>query len=157
MDNVKITLLCCALLSLTGCSNATLSREDCLRGDWFALGVQDGSLGNTLGEFNLHQQACVEYGITPDRKQYLAGREKGLADYCKLENAVTFGLNGHLYQSVCPKEINEAFRKQNLAAYNLYQTYMRSLYYQNFYGGYGFYGRPFGFSPYRNFGLHHGW
>lgn len=171
MSHVKIIALVSTLLSLTGCSHATLDREDCLRGDWYALGVQDGNAGKTVGEFNLHKDACFEYGITPDHKQYMAGREKGLVEYCKIENAVTTGLNGQLYQSVCPKEIDDAFRKQNLAAYNLYLMYLRSSYYNNYYNGYyggygGYWGNPGygyyggyrrGFRPFGGFGFRGGW
>ncbi len=169
MNLSKVVTVVLMPMTLIACSNASLSREDCVRGDWFALGVQDGGNGKTLGELNLHKQACVEYGIVPDSKQYIAGRDKGLSEYCKLDNAVTSGLNGQLYQSVCPKEIDESFRKQNLAAYNLYLTYMRNNYYNNgyYYGGFGgYYGgfglgfggrRGFGFRPFGGFRWRGGW
>jgi len=163
MKPLKMIVYLIALSSLMGCSHATLSRDDCVRGDWLALGVQDGMNGKTVGELNLHKQACLDYGITPDSKSYLTGREKGLLEYCRLDNAVTSGLNGQLYQSVCPKEVDEAFRKQNAAAYNLYLNTMRNSYYNNgyYYGGFGsYYGgfglgfggrRGFGFSPFGGF------
>ena len=143
MNSMKMMAMLLPLLSLIGCSNMTLSREDCLRGDWNALGVQDGLAGKTKGELNLHKEACFEYGIIPDENQYFVGRETGLLDYCKLENAVTTGLSGHLYQSVCPKEVDAAFRQQNLAAYNLYLTYMRNSYYNSYYNSW--YGSPVGY------------
>ena len=164
MKRLKMLFFFSVLPTLVACSHATLSREDCVRSDWQVLGVQDGMNGKTVGELNLHQQACAEYGIIPDSKQYLAGREKGLLEYCKLENAVTSGLNGQLYQSVCPKEIDEAFRKQNAAAYNLYLNAMRNSYYNSgyYYGGFGGYYGGFGlgfggrrglrFSPFGGFG-----
>lgn len=157
MNHLKIIVLVSTLSSLIGCSHATLDREDCLRGEWQELGLQDGLAGKTLGELNLHKEACSEYGIIPDEKLYKAGREKGLKDYCQIENAVTTGLNGQLYQSVCPKEIDEAFRKQNLAAYNLYLTYMRNSYYNNYYYGAGYWGYPgfYGGWSYPGFGYHH--
>lgn len=160
MKCFKTVALISTLLSLIGCSHATLDREDCLKGDWETLGLQDGLAGKTVGELNLHKQACLEYGITPNQKQYMAGREKGLVEYCKIENAVTTGLNGQLYQSVCPKEIDEAFRKQNLAAYNLYLTYMRSSYYNSYYGyygpwGYGGFGGYWGNMGLGYYGGHH--
>ncbi len=140
MNRLNFMLPVLALSSLIGCSSATLSREDCLRGDWLALGTQDGMAGKTAGEFNLHKVACAEYAVQPDDKQYMAGREKGLIEYCKLDNAVVSGLNGELYQGVCPKEVDESFRKQNLAAYNLYRNAMRDAYYNSYYGGWGYYG-----------------
>jgi hypothetical protein len=149
MNSFKMLATASMLSTLIGCSHATLSREDCLRGDWYTLGIQDGLAGKTQGELNLHKQACAEYGISPDPKPYMEGREKGLVDYCKIENAVTTGLSGQLYQSVCPKEIDAAFRQQNLAAYNLYLTYMRNSYYNNYYNGFGAWG---GYGGYGNFG-----
>ena len=170
MNFLKTLALISTLSTLIGCSHATLDREDCVRGNWAELGVQDGLAGKTLGELNLHKAACSEYAIIPNEKLYKEGREKGLKDYCKIDNAVTSGLSGHLYQSVCPKEIDESFRKQNLAAYNLYSSYMRNSYYNNYYGGYGYgyygypyYGYPYGmgsgyyggFRPFFGFGFRH--
>jgi hypothetical protein len=161
MNPFKIISIVTTLSALVGCSHATLDKEDCLRGDWHNIGVQDGTAGKIAGELNLHREACAEYAVTPNQKQYMEGREEGLKEYCKLENAVTTGLNGELYQGVCPKEIDEAFRKQNLAAYNLYLMYMRNSYYNSYYyggwgypyyGGWGFY-PSFGFGGY--YGGHH--
>lgn len=145
MNFFRLIALALTLISLMSCSYAVLNREDCLRANWYALGIQDGLAGKTASEINVYQHACLEYSVNPNQKKYAEGREKGLIDYCKLENAVTSGLKGQLYQSVCPKEIDAAFRQQNLAAYNLYLTYMRNNYYNNnyYYGGWS-YPRYFG-------------
>lgn len=100
---------------------ATLSREECLQGSWFDLGLMDGRSGTTYTRLGNHQKACLEYGIRLDTKQYNAGRERGLEEYCQLDNAIEMGLHGHRYQSVCPPSIHSAFQRYNRAAYNVYQ------------------------------------
>jgi hypothetical protein len=180
MNSLKSIALIAAAGMLVGCSHATLDRDECLRGDWYQVGLQDGLNGKTQGELNLHKTACAEYGINPDVQKYSEGRDKGLADYCKLENAVTTGLNGQLYQGVCPKDVDEAFRRQNAAAYNLYLSTMRNSYYNHYWGwgGWGYPGywggywnypyggryygggrRGFGFRPFGGFrfGIRGGW
>ena len=107
------------LLVTTGC--ATLSREECLYGDWTGLGIKDGRDGNEASRFINHQDACRQYGIIPDKRQYLAGREQGLQNYCQLENAIETGLRGNRYQSVCPAAIHNTFQRYNDAAYWVYQ------------------------------------
>lgn len=106
-------------LTTAGC--ASLSREECLYGDWTGVGVKDGREGEDASRFIRHQDACRQYGVSPDKQEYLAGREQGLQQYCQLENAIETGLQGHRYQSVCPAEIDSTFRRYNDTAYRVYQ------------------------------------
>lgn len=114
-----LVLACVALVYLSGC--ATLSQEDCVRGNWLDIGYNDGHNGETTSRINEHQKACSEYGIRIDMQKYSAGREQGLVEYCKLDNAFTTGLEGHEYQYVCPAAIDSLFRRYNSAAYTVYQ------------------------------------
>jgi hypothetical protein len=107
------------LFSLNGC--ATLSQKDCLQGSWFELGLQDGRQGKLLSRLSQHQKSCAEYGIYVDKKDYYAGRNKGLEDYCQLDNAIDLGLSGYRYQSVCPADIHRDFLRYNRVAYAIYQ------------------------------------
>jgi len=107
------------LSSISGC--ATLSREDCLQGSWFELGLNDGRMGRTFKRLGQHQKACLEYGIYLDKEQYNTGRKEGLQDYCRLDNAIDLGLQGRRYQSVCPSNIHTTFLRYNQAAYDVYQ------------------------------------
>lgn len=107
------------LFLTTGC--ASLSREECLYGDWASLGVKDGREGEEASRFIRHQDACRQYGVNPDKQEYLAGREQGLQDYCQLENAIETGLHGLRYQSVCPPAIHNTFQRYNDTAYQVYQ------------------------------------
>lgn len=107
------------LLAVTGC--ASLSREECLYGDWTAVGIKDGREGEEASRFIRHQEACRQYGVSPDKQEYLHGREQGLQDYCQLENAIATGLRGLRYQSVCPSTIHNTFQRYNDTAYQVYQ------------------------------------
>lgn len=107
------------LLSTAGC--ASLSREECLYADWTGLGIKDGREGEEASRFIKHQEACRQYGVSPDKQEYLAGREQGLQDYCQLENAIETGLRGLRYQSVCPSAIHNTFQRYNDTAYQVYQ------------------------------------
>lgn len=116
----RVIIFVMPLFLISAC--ATLSREDCIQGAWFDLGVRDGRAGETFNQLSRHQQACREYGIQIDAMAYSAGREEGLKSYCQLENAVEMGLHGHRYQSVCPPDIDVLFRRLNYAAYDVYQS-----------------------------------
>jgi hypothetical protein len=107
-------------LFLNGC--ATLSQEDCQRGDWYGVGMADGTAGEPASRFNEHVKACSEYGISIDNRQYLNGRAQGLIEYCHIENAFDTGLRGYRYQHVCPSSIDSFFDRYNRSAYEVYQT-----------------------------------
>ncbi len=112
------TLVCLALLS--GC--ATLNERECRSADWYLLGIKDGQQGepaNLLGE---HQESCARYGIHPDGNRYLAGREAGLTQYCQPGNAFRTGMNGEEYKGVCPLNADAAFRRNNAAALEVYNS-----------------------------------
>jgi hypothetical protein len=108
-----------SVIFLSGC--ATLSQEDCRRGDWFGLGVRDGLAGQTSSRLSDHVNACYEYGIAINNEAYFAGREQGLRDYCRIDNAFSVGLNGHPYQHVCPPAIDGLFSRYHSAALTLYE------------------------------------
>jgi len=114
----RMALLITAFLS----SCASLSREECLYGDWFALGVQDGRAGQVASQVVFHQDACKNYGVKVDKARYLAGREQGLQQYCQLNNALDTGLRGQRYQAVCPAQIDADFRYYNETAYQVYES-----------------------------------
>jgi hypothetical protein len=108
-----------SVLLVTGC--ATLSREDCSRGDWASLGINDGRTGEPSSRLDEHQKACMEYGIAVNQEAYLTGREQGLQDYCQLDNAFQIGLSGKPYHHVCPPSIDGLFGHYHSAAFALQQ------------------------------------
>lgn len=118
MKLLKVFIMGLAV-SNVGC--ASLSREDCLYGDWFGVGIKDGRAGEEASRFIRHQDACRQYAVIPDKQQYLAGRDQGLQQYCQLDNAIELGLRGERYQSVCPAESDKNFRYYHQTAYQVYQ------------------------------------
>lgn len=103
---------------LAGC--ATLSQNQCQQGRWFDIGLEDGRKGRTMARLDQHAQACAKYGLGVDRQGYSEGRNQGLQEYCRLENAVALGLKGERYQGVCPAELDAPFEDYNAAAYAVY-------------------------------------
>jgi len=116
---IKAVFLLCTCLLLTGC--ATLSREQCQRGDWFEIGSSDGQAGQPLSRLEQHQRACGEYGLAVDQQQYVSGHAQGLEEYCQLDNAIRSGLEGNRYQGVCPPALDTAFERANRTAYQVYR------------------------------------
>ena len=85
---------------LPGC--ATLDRDQCLRADWYAIGLEDGARGQPLERSGDHRRACAEHGVTPKIEPYLAGRNEGLKSYCTYEKGLSVGRSGQSYSGVCP-------------------------------------------------------
>ena len=68
-------------ISVMGC--ATLSKEECLRGEWRVIGYKDGVKGYNMEErLEKHEKACKDYGVKPEIARYQAGRQAGLSYYC---------------------------------------------------------------------------
>lgn len=88
------------VLLLAAC--ATLSQEDCQRGDWQAIGAADGAKGRTPAYLGEHAKACSKYGITPDARRWEAGRQQGLPVYCTPQKAYEEGSHGRPLSPVCP-------------------------------------------------------
>jgi len=105
---------------LGGC--AVMSPEECLRADWYAVGVQDGQNGEALYRLDQRAEACAKAQVAPDTGRYLAGRAQGLAGYCRLENAARLGLAGQPYRGVCPAGLDMEFRQRHAIGRNLYQA-----------------------------------
>jgi len=117
---LSIFIILGGLMILASC--ATLSKEECLMGNWRDLGIRDGVNGEPASRIEEHRKACAKHGIRPDERQYLDGRVEGLREYCQIDNAFRSGLNGRQYQGVCPPAISSLFLRYNEAAYAVHQT-----------------------------------
>lgn len=93
--------------ALSGCT--TLSQGECLTGDWYTVGRDDGSRGLQRSRLFEHHKACAEYGVRPDPVAYDAGREDGLLRYCTPRKGFTEGRDGHPYRNVCPLQTERDF------------------------------------------------
>lgn len=97
------------LFVLSSC--ATLSENECKNGNWELIGKKDGLKGRPLSVISQHQEACSEYKVRINTREYEIGRNQGLGEYCKPENGYQEGINGHKYNNVCTnKEFNTKYR-----------------------------------------------
>ena len=110
-------------VALGGCT--TLSREECLIGDWYELGARDGAAGYSTERLAEHRQACSEYRIRPDREAYRAGWQDGIRDYCTPQRGFSEGRKGASYDGVCPPSLERSFVRQYQIGRELYQQDLR--------------------------------
>lgn len=85
--SVWVSLTISLLLTLFLAACASLSKEECLSGDWHTIGVTDGQKGQLRDRISKHQKACDRVDITPDIKAWSVGCEKELRNYCTPQNA----------------------------------------------------------------------
>jgi hypothetical protein len=78
-----------------------MSVDECKTANWSDVGLRDGLAGRALSVLDDRVKDCAEAKVRVDTPRYLAGRERGLLDYCRLDNAVRVGLAGHSYAGVC--------------------------------------------------------
>lgn len=95
------------LATVAGCSS--LSRNQCIAGDWETVGYRDGLGGVASTRLLEHHEACVSHGVVPDRNAYLTGWQDGIAQYCQPANGFSLGQRGVAYGNVCPLRLHSAF------------------------------------------------
>lgn len=92
MTTIRLLLLGALAIILNGC--ATLSETECVSGNWYQVGYQDGKYGRDSDYVLKHESACIEYSVRLDRDQYEQGRQKGLEVYCTGHNGFQQGVKG---------------------------------------------------------------
>ncbi len=97
-----------ALLGLGACT--TMSKEECSVARWDDVGYRDGLAGRSMGRLDALSKACAEAGVRVDAQAYVRGRDAGLQSYCQIPNATKLGLEGRIYEGVCPPFIDPEFR-----------------------------------------------
>jgi hypothetical protein len=120
IDFPLVGLLAVLSLLLSGC--ATLDEGQCRTVNWYQLGERDGAEGQARERMNAHAEACAEYGIRPNERDYLAGHDAGLRRYCVLDNAIREGLAGHDYRGVCPPGVGFRFAELHRYAYEVHRA-----------------------------------
>lgn len=110
---IRQTLLvvAAALSGLTGC--ATLSKQECVMGNWQAIGFADGAAGRTPDYLSNHNKACAKVGIAADYRAWEQGRKEGLKQYCTETNAYQIGRRGVQVSPVCPANITANLERIN--------------------------------------------
>ena len=117
-------LLMLVTLCLPGC--ATLSQDECLTANWQTIGYQDGTQGQSPDRIESHQQACTEYGITPDTAGYHEGYAQGILIFCTPSNGFAKGKSGSAYTNICPSGAERGFLRGYNAGRNIYEQTARS-------------------------------
>lgn len=103
----RLPVMFAALAALAGC--ATMSEDECASADWRAVGVRDGSRGETLVMGERRASACARHGFAMHWEDYEAGRQEGLAVYCVPANGFALGDAGRSYDGVCRGHDEAAF------------------------------------------------
>ncbi len=107
-----LSLAACLWLSLTFVGCATMTPSECQTANWSDVGLRDGLAGAALSVLNDRVKDCAEAKVAVDTPRYLQGRDQGLVQYCRIENAVPLGLNGSSYEGVCPVGVDGEFRRR---------------------------------------------
>lgn len=87
-------------LALAGC--ASLDKDECLRADWYAIGLEDGARGRALERLGDHRRARAKHSVAPDGERYVAGRNEGLKTFCTFERGFSEGRAGRPQSGACP-------------------------------------------------------
>jgi len=113
------------VLALAGCGGGAMKEAECMTADWRGLGYEDGAQGYGPEQLSVRRKACAEYGVAPDFGAYMAGREEGLAYYCRPQNGYNVGNSGYRYGGQCPPDLEPAFVAAHTDGFGLYQRRAR--------------------------------
>lgn len=97
---MRIILAFGLAFALAGC--ASLSKDECLSGNWDEIGFRDGTNGKTSAFLQRHVKACEKTGVVPVQSVWEQGRQRGLPAYCVPSKAYSEGRNGRALSAVCP-------------------------------------------------------
>ncbi len=114
---LSVTVLSSTYL-LSGC--ATLSKEECLVGDWQAIGYNDGVAGYHSERLASHAKACAKASIAPDYQAWERGRQLGLKQYCTTNNAYNLGRRGRKLNNICPIAMVNTLQNANQRGLDYY-------------------------------------
>jgi len=107
MRGLSILTLAVTASALASC--ATMSQEQCLQGDWGAVGFKDGEAGRAQSRLDDHAKACAKSGVVPQAAPYFAARDQGLKLYCTQDRGFREGRTGQSYAGVCPEGAERGF------------------------------------------------
>ncbi len=117
-----LTLILC--LGLAGC--ATVSREECLAGDWTAIGARDGAEGReATAIFARHTRACARVDVTPDRTAWQAGYDAGLRQFCTPLGGLRAGEAGRPDRGLCPAGAQSGFQTGHALGFSAHRQRAR--------------------------------
>jgi len=118
----RVFIIVLLFIFMNGC--ATLSKEDCTKGNWFSIGKEDGKYGRTNDYIDKHVEACSEYKVEPNFITYEKGRNEGLKIYCTPHNGFKLGKNLDVYNGVCPDKLKDSFLTTYVAGVEYAKNYL---------------------------------
>jgi len=118
--SLRFVLLLMLVIGLSSC--ASLSKDQCLAGNWDDIGYRDGRQGYKPESLDAHTKSCAEYGVRPNRDQYKQGYNKGISVYCSPSNGRHVGEAGRYYHYVCPANLEPDFLRQYRYGKELYDA-----------------------------------
>ena len=104
---------------ISGC--ATMTPDECKYADWREIGLSDGFTGRPLSFLGERVRDCTKAGAPVDTILYVEGRNRGLQEFCHLENAAPLGLSGKNYAGVCPAALDIEFRYRYQKGYAVHE------------------------------------
>jgi len=116
---IRVALIFMVILAVQGC--AAMNEQECVTGDWYAIGFEDGTQGRRADRIGTYRKACAEHQVTPDLQAYQEGRDDGLREFCQPQVGFNFGKRGGSYSGVCPVELEEDFFAAYQDGKQLYQ------------------------------------
>lgn len=94
-------------------SCATVTKEECLTGNWREIGFRDGTEGRTTDFIQRHAKACSRVEVVPDPVAWETGRQAGLPAYCVPSKAYSVGRSGGSVSPVCSPDVMPTLRAAN--------------------------------------------
>ncbi|PQA88189.1 DUF2799 domain-containing protein [Hyphococcus luteus] len=109
-----------AAVFLSGCATELMSEEECLAGDWYGAGLEDGGEGRLLRAFDERAGLCEGYGAPADYEAYAQGRDLALGRLCTEGGGYAYARAGKSYLGVCRAEREPAFLSGYLEGQRIY-------------------------------------
>ena len=116
-DTFITATLISLVLVLSGCVSSRLTLEDCVNGDWYEIGRDDGTAGEDADQLSKHQKACAKQDIAADSEAYLRGYRDGNNSYCEAYDHYAAGIRGERHQEVCPSDDHRGAHQEGLYLY----------------------------------------
>lgn len=102
-------ILWTSMLCIIGCGTTQPLKQDCASIDWYEIGRQDGITGKPISEMDNYQNQCLGDSFLKNHSLYLAGRNRGLIQYCQPSNGFVLGQSGITYHGVCLNDDKRTF------------------------------------------------
>ena len=118
---LRLSITLAFLVLLGGCSTQIMSKKECLAGDWYAAGLEDGGLGRLESAYNERVAQCAQYGAAAaDTSAYVEGRELALLSLCTDGGGYAFAREGGVYRGVCRPETERNFLNGYISGRRIY-------------------------------------